>query len=198
LTFTGLVVGAIYSLFALGYTYDDAVALAALWNSPTPSDAKATAGLKILEGEELPIPPGGEAATAEQVLEQQRLDAFFEAGYDHDDAVALAELWQVADVGEVKVTAGRKLLEDLALPIAPGSAPEAPAPPPSAEDRALEAFFAAAYGYDDAVALAALWNSPTPYDAKVTAGQKILDDLPLPFPPGGETAPDGGDGDVPA
>ncbi len=47
---------------------------------------------------------------------------------------------------------------------------------------AVDAFFAAGHDYDDAVALAAVWNVD-PFEAKVTAGQRILAGETLPVAP---------------
>jgi hypothetical protein len=45
------------AFFAAGYTYDDAVRLAALWHQSDPYQAKVAAGKKLLAGETLPIKP---------------------------------------------------------------------------------------------------------------------------------------------
>jgi len=109
--------------------------------------------------------------------------AFFSAGYDYDDAVALAALWGSATVEDAKTRAGEELLAGATLPVAPGSAPPAPGTSPSGDDAtAVEAFFAAGYDYDDAVALARLWGGD-PYEAKVTAGQKLTAGETLPVAP---------------
>lgn len=110
------------------------------------------------------------------------IDAFFAAGYDYDDAVALAELWGSASELDAKATAGRRLLAGEDLPLAPGSAPDV-TPAPEVAVPAVDAFFAAGYDYDDAVALAQLWSSPTPYDAKIVAGQRLLAGETLPVGP---------------
>jgi hypothetical protein len=44
-------------------------------------------------------------------------------------------------------------------------------------------FFDKGYDYEDAQRLAELWKLPSPWDAKVTAGQKIEAGEPLPFKP---------------
>jgi hypothetical protein len=48
---------AVDAFFAAGYTYADAVKLAALWNVADPYQAKAEAGRKLLDGQRLPIAP---------------------------------------------------------------------------------------------------------------------------------------------
>src|SRR5262245_46310074 len=47
-------------------------------------------------------------------------DAFLEAGYDWDDAVRLARLWNLDDPAEAKSRAGRRLLSGKPVPIRPG------------------------------------------------------------------------------
>ncbi len=90
--------------------------------------------------------------------------------YTYDDAVVLGAQWNL-DPFEAKAEAGRKLAAGQTLPVAPGSSPVAE-PAPVADDgsaAAVDAFFAAGHDYDDAVALAAVWNVD-PFEAKVTAG----------------------------
>jgi hypothetical protein len=115
--------------------------------------------------------------------DQDARDAFFGAGYTYDDAVALAKAWSSSDEFAAKVTAGRKLLAGETLPVAPGSSDPQAAPGATPEDEAITAYFAAGYDYDDAVKLAAVWHTATPYDAKAEAGQKLLDGETLPVQP---------------
>jgi hypothetical protein len=128
---------------------------------------------------------------------QQAWDAYFGAGYDYDDAVRLAKLWNMTDeVGSVKAEAGRRLLAGEALPFA--ATPEGPANPSPgtpepggaqtdpAEARRIEAFFGAGYVYDDAVELAELWKIADPYEAKAEAGKKLLAGKKLPIKPSPE------------
>ena len=115
------------------------------------------------------------------------LEAFFAAGYDYDDAVALARQWDLASEVDAKVAAGARLVAGEDLPIAPGSAPEVPVDTTPVDtagvDPAVDAFFGAGYDYDDAVQLAAAWGTETPYDAKVLAGRKVLAGEPVPATP---------------
>jgi len=112
--------------------------------------------------------------------------AFFAAGYDYDDAVALAALWHTASVEDAKTRAGQELTAGATLPIAPGSAPAAPDPSApagsTADGAAVDAFFAAGYDYADAVTLAGLWGGD-PYEAKVSAGRELLAGATLPVAP---------------
>ncbi|GLW33154.1 hypothetical protein [Actinoplanes regularis] len=103
--------------FTAGYGYDDAVKLAKLWKLKTPYDAKVLAGKKLLAGEHLPFKPN--PATAQENKEAQQVNAFFDAGYDYDDAVKLAKLWKLKTPYDAKVAAGKKLLAGGTLPIKP-------------------------------------------------------------------------------
>ncbi|WP_433795101.1 hypothetical protein [Actinoplanes sp. CA-252034] len=105
--------------FLQGYDYDDAVILAKLWSIADPGDAKAEAGRRLLAGESL---PGGVKPDPKQVEEgkQARLaNAFWEAGYDSEDAQKLAKLWKLDDTYSAKVEAGRRLKAGETLPIQP-------------------------------------------------------------------------------
>lgn len=115
------------AFFGAGYDYDDAVELARLWGlDPNGvSDVKAEAGRRLLAGEQLALAPG--TATPAPTQPVPGLDtgpgdpyvAFLEAGYDWDDAVALARLWGSSDVLQTKADAGQKLLDGETLPIPP-------------------------------------------------------------------------------
>ncbi len=169
---------ALDAFFGAGYTYDDAVALAAAWEVDS-FEAKVLGGRDLLAGGSLPIAPGSAAPAPGSALtgEDAAVDAFFTAGYTYDDAVALGAEWKVEPY-EAKVAAGQVLLAGDEPPIAPGSA----APAPSLDEpAAVDAFFAAGYTYDDAVALGAEWQVE-PYEAKVTAGLRLLSGGGLPAP----------------
>lgn len=176
--------------FEGGYDYDNALALSHLWNSTGGLvSVKAAAGLKLLNGETLPVDPNGTPATPAQRAQ----DAFFLAGYDSNDAVAIGALWHETDINQVKVEAGEKLEAGVPLPIAPGSAPTAPGGvtvPGSGEtaaqikqDAARVEYFAKGYTYADAVQLATLWKQTDTFQVKAEAGQKLLDGDTLPIAP---------------
>ena len=115
-----------------------------------------------------------------------RLEAFRGAGYDYADAQALASLWESPSPYDAKLTGGAKIKAGLTLPFPPEADPET-VEGTSLTDAKLGAFRGAGYDYADAQALASLWESPSPYDAKLTGGAKIKAGLTLPFPP--EAAP---------
>lgn len=197
------------AFFAAGYDYNDAVDLAKLWNETSTYKAKAEAGQKLLDGEQLPIPPSGSAtpsavltgtmskahlearAKAEQAKagdssgtastpvapESPALAEYFADGYDYNDAVTLGQMWNETDINQVKTDAGQKLLDGDTLPIPPSGTPESP------ENKAVAAFFAAGYDYNDAVTLGQMWNETNTYKVKAEAGQKLLDGGTLPIAP---------------
>lgn len=130
-----------------------------------------------------PASPSAPPSAAEQ---QKDWDAYFAAGYDYDDALELARIWNLTgDIGTVKAEAGRRLLAGETLPIQPGTAPSHdPSPAPeTAEAAQVDAFFAAGYDYNDAVKLAELWKTSDPYQAKVEGGKKLLAGETLPIKP---------------
>ena len=52
--------------------------------------------------------------------QDQALSAYFAAGYDYNDALALAQLWHMSgDPSAIKAEAGRRLLAGQALPFKP-------------------------------------------------------------------------------
>ena len=164
--------------FAAGYSYKDAQKLAKLWKTADPYEAKVLAGQKLLDGKKLPIKPSPEGIA--DAKDAAALDAFFKAGYDYADAMTLAKLWKVKDPAEVKVLAGQKLLDGKKLPIKPTPGDEGVEVP---ADPAVEAFTKAGYDYDDAVTLAKLWKTASPYEAKVRGGEKLLAGEKLPIKP---------------
>jgi hypothetical protein len=167
--------------FNAGYDYDDAVVLAKLWKSTEePGAIKAEAGRRLLAGETLPIKPTPDDQTPDEEIsptDQKRLDAYFAAGFNYDDAVKLAKLWKLADPYAAKVEGGKRLLADKKLPVKPSAVAEAK------EAARVNAFFNAGYDYDDAVKLAKLWKKSDPYQAKIEAGKRLLAGDTLPIKP---------------
>jgi hypothetical protein len=172
------------AFFNAGYTYDDAVRLAQLWKTADPYHAKIQAGAKLLAGQALPFAPNPSAAASASAPAAQSsadLQAYFNAGYDSNDAVQLAKLWNISDLSQVKIDAGAKLLAGQPLPIPPSGTP-APSASVAAQN-ALNAYFNAGYTYNDAVRLAQLWNSTDVYQTKIDAGNKLLAGQTLPIAP---------------
>lgn len=103
--------------FEAGYDWEDAELIARLWGGPptTPYDVKLSVGGKLLEGAKVPVLPD---ETAWDVSEDVALEAYVNNGYDFDDARRLARLWDGdQDIVDVKVTAGRKILAGITLPV---------------------------------------------------------------------------------
>jgi hypothetical protein len=195
------------AFFAAGYDYNDAVQLAALWKETNVYHVKIEAGQKLLDGQTLPIPPSGSQSSSSTMTKAQlkaaarakeaaakladgsgststpatsespALSAYFAAGYDYNDAVSLGQIWNETDITQIKTDAGQKLLDGDTLPIPPSGTPESP------PNKAVSAFFAAGYDYNDAVKLAKLWNETDTYQVKIEAGKKLLDGQTLPISP---------------
>ncbi|GAA2611167.1 hypothetical protein [Paractinoplanes durhamensis] len=170
--------------FANGYDYDDAIKLAGLWHVPTTNIAalKATAGLRLLAGEQLPFPatPNDPEPTesADPAAEAQYA-AFFNAGYTWTEAEKLAAIWHLSDPSDAKLMAGKKLLAGEKLPVKPTAAGVKQA----LENKRVEAFFNKGYDVEDAVKLAKTWHLKTAYQAKVEGGKRILAGQTLPIQP---------------
>jgi hypothetical protein len=172
---------ALAAYFGAGYGLENAKQLAKIWKmSSKPSEltaVKAEAGRRLLAHEPIPVKP--EAPDTTDPKDLAATAAFFNAGYSVADAQKLAKLWKLDDAYAAKVAGGKKLEAGEKLPIKPS-----PAGIADAEDAAaLEAYFAAGYGYDDAVKLAKLWKIKTASEAKVAAGEKLLDGKKLPIKP---------------
>lgn len=119
-------------------------------------------------------------------LTREQYDAYWGAGYTQEDTVALEALWGTG-TDETKARAGQMLLDGEEPPVAPGTSG-----PPLYHD-GLDAYWAAGYGYEEAVALAELWGVDTD-EAKARASQALEEGRTLPVPPPGAapTAPTGG------
>lgn len=144
-------------------------AAATMPSMATPSAAPMTSTPPTTEPPEL---------TPEQ---EKQLEAFFDEGYDYDDAIKLGRLWRSKDdVTMIKAEAGRRLLAGEKLPIkaTPGVSDADPK-----EQQRLNAFSAAGYSYEDAEKLATLWKTANPYEAKVEGGKRLLAGSTLPIKP---------------
>ncbi len=123
------------AFWAAGYTSDDVVALAALWQLDQ-AETKVAAGRLILAGEALPIAPGASPvvevdgdgtdwSTLPDGYTREQYEAFWGAGYTVEDLDALCALWQT-DAIETKSAAGQMILDGQTVPVAPGTATVAP------------------------------------------------------------------------
>ncbi|MFS0700184.1 hypothetical protein AB6N24_09460 [Cellulomonas sp. 179-A 4D5 NHS] len=114
------------AFWGAGHTVEDVDALSALWDLGV-TETKAKAGQLLLEGQALPLEdvtrvPLDLSESGLPVEGDDPRDAFWDAGYTYEDAVALSELWSV-DVYETKAQAGQLILDGEELPLRPGSAP---------------------------------------------------------------------------
>jgi hypothetical protein len=122
---------------------------------------------KVIVSGKAPADSSGESAAD---------DAFFNAGYDYNDAVALGQIWNETDITQIKSEAGQKLLNGDTLPVKPSGSPASP------EDQNVAAFFNAGYTMNDAIKLGKMWNE-SPYQAKVDGGKKLQNGETLPIAP---------------
>ncbi|WP_328477729.1 hypothetical protein OHA21_25255 [Actinoplanes sp. NBC_00393] len=105
------------AFFNAGYTWDEAVELAKLWKLDDPSDAKYEAGKRLLDGKKLPVKP--DPKNVAEAKKMEKANAFWDAGYDYEDAEKLAKLWKLDDTYDAKIMAGAKILAGETLPIQP-------------------------------------------------------------------------------
>jgi hypothetical protein len=107
--------------FGAGYDYADAVKLAKLWKMDKNEidQVKAKAGKLLLDGKKLPSSVKPDPVQKQSAQEEKRVNAFFDAGYDVDDAIQLKKIWKTKDAYAAKVLGGKKLLAGDELPIQP-------------------------------------------------------------------------------
>jgi len=118
------------------------------------------------------VPGDGVPLTPGETIDLEDVAAFYEAGYDYDDAAELARLWgRPGAVGSAKATAGAKLQAGLELPVAPGSAPAHVDPA-----EASLAYVNSGGTVQGALELAELWQMPSGYQAAQKAGRALLGD----------------------
>ena len=107
------------------------------------------------------------------------LQAYFDAGYTFDDAVAIAERWQAdVDVFQLKVKAGRFL--GSGTPLAASSLANPTFDDGLSDQQLVDAFFAFGYTAADAELLAQRWGVD-PGQAKTKAGRELKTVGALPF-----------------
>ncbi|NKY40401.1 hypothetical protein [Cellulomonas septica] len=175
-------IGVVAATLTVGAT---GAAYALAQNARTPESSVVAAGSptdppvpQVVRATPPPLP-------GEEEYTQERADAFWGAGYQMEDADALAELWQVSLL-EAKGRAGQLLLDGQPVPIAPWGSLD-PDDPDTVARHQLDAYWAAGYDGDDGEALAALWSVDI-IQAKMTAGQMLRDGQTPPIPPSGTPA----------
>ena len=125
------------AFWGAGYTVEDMEELSALWNLE-PTETKARAGQLLLDGQPVPVAPGGAAGSTQTpagteptsdagdegavLLSDEQYEAFWAAGYTVEDAEALATLWN-SDFTETKARAGQMILDGQTPPVAPSGTP---------------------------------------------------------------------------
>jgi hypothetical protein len=145
--------------------------------------AHTSSVIQTADGTGAPTPASSPTAA---YTTDEEYTAYFDAGYDYNDAQQLAQLWNESGpdaIGNVKAQAGGKLLAGQTLPIGPSGTPA------TAADKAEEAFFAAGYDYNDAQTLGTMWHETNITQIKTQAGQKLEDGQSLPIQPSAPTTP---------
>ncbi|AGZ42277.1 hypothetical protein [Actinoplanes friuliensis] len=107
------------AFFGAGYEFADAEKLAKIWKMPKSDiDAvKIAAGKKLIQGKKLPVKPN--PANVVDAKKEKQVNAFFEAGYDVEDAVKLSKIWKLDTAYDAKVAGGKRLLAGETLPLKP-------------------------------------------------------------------------------
>ncbi|WP_214407924.1 hypothetical protein [Pseudonocardia lacus] len=173
---------AVLAYLDAGYSYQDSLDLAAIWGLDLdPYGVKVKAGSSLEGGVPLKASAPADPTAADGVADERLVELFFELGYTGEDAEVLAGQWGLSRA-EAKVAAGRELKVVGVLPFV--DAVEEGEYVPGPDDAAVAAFFDAGHDYDDAVALAAHWGLPEPFDAKLKAGGLLRSGTALPAVPG--------------
>jgi hypothetical protein len=108
------------AFWGAGYTPENVDELGALWNLGT-TETKARAGQLLLDGQPVPVAPGGETSTGTSISDEQ-FDAFWGAGYTPEDVEELGALWSTEYV-ETKARVGQMILDGQTPPVAPSGTP---------------------------------------------------------------------------
>lgn len=129
----------------------------------------------------VPVQPSAPPTAAESDRVADLVQGFSDAGYSFDDAVALAGFWRqdASGVYLVKALAGQQLEDDIKLPIAPGQDIRG-SQTISQSQLAQSAWTDAGYDRQDAIELAALWNTERVELVPVIAGQQLRNGRPVP------------------
>lgn len=181
-----LTVGAAGAAFALASRAGDSPQAAAdATASPEATDATSRTSQDPAEVAAL-VDDLGDSSDGGEHYTQERSDAFWDAGYQMEDAAALAELWQVP-ILEAKGRAGQMLLDGQQPPIGPRESLDM-SDPATIERLQGAAFWDAGYTGEDGERLAELWDVDV-FEAKFTAGKMLYEGKPLPIEPSGTPAP---------
>jgi hypothetical protein len=114
--------------------------------------------------------------------------AYADAGYSYEDAVALSRSWGVPDVSQTKVKAGSFLVDGVPLAATPYANPSAA--DGLSDTQLAQLFVDTGYTAEDAVKLAGNWGVDAGL-AKVKAGRELKTVGVLPFVDHGGINPDG-------
>jgi hypothetical protein len=106
------------------------------------------------------------------------MQAYADAGYTFDDAVALSRGWGVPDVFQTKIKAGSFLVEGVPLAATPNADPSAA--DGLSDDQLAQLFLDSGYTVDDALVLAQNWGVDAGL-AKAKAGRELKTVGVLPF-----------------
>jgi hypothetical protein len=117
-------------------------------------------------------------ASAAQVPNATAAQAYADAGYTYEDAVALSRSWGVPDVSQTKVKAGSFLVEGTPLAATPYANPSAA--DGLSDTQLAQLFVDTGYTAEDAAVLAQNWGVD-PALAKVKAGRELKTVGVLPF-----------------
>ncbi|WP_456787230.1 hypothetical protein [Cellulomonas sp. P5_C5] len=112
------------AFWGAGYTPENVEELGALWNLEA-TETKARAGQLLLDGQPVPVAPGGGTETGTETgtqITDEQFEAFWGAGYTPEDVEALGAIWSTGFV-ETKAQAGQLLLDGQTLPVPPSGTP---------------------------------------------------------------------------
>jgi hypothetical protein len=123
--------------------------------------------------------PGTDRPATTPTADDTFVQAYIDAGYSFDDAVALAQLWGTdQDTYQIKVKAGRFLKDGVALKASPLADPRAA--DGYSDGELVELFLNLGYDFQDAQLLADKWDVGVG-EAKTRAGRELKTVGVLPF-----------------
>ena len=162
--------------FKSDYTFDDAQALANMWDIGV-VEAKQALGHKIIHDIQHLLPKGlrqptpSEGSDISPNWDPKGHDAFFNSDYTFDDAQALANMWDIGVV-EAKQAIGHKIINNIQK-LLPSGLQQPTSKTGDSPDANFQAWVKSEYDYDDAVLLASLWSLGVP-EAKNEIGYRVL------------------------